>query len=492
MPGNRACTSPLQADDEIGTDLADRGLMHESTSPSTSNVTHANATSAADGPLPSVSTTHDWTCPFCPLLCDDIEAHVSRDQTIAAPATQCARLADALTRHDASDNVCSPAVDGAPVSLDTALDAAAAVLAQARRPLFGGCATDIAGARALYALAAGCGAILDSLHGDALSASTLALQDRGAFFTTLSEVRSRADLLIVFACQPSAQHPRFYERIASGTSMQRDIRFVCCDTDPAASQADDTRSTSLLADASPHDVLALWSAIAEGRTAESFDDGARIATALASLMARIAEARYTAFVIEPAELPQPHAALLIEALHRIVKAINRTSRAGVLTLGGADGALSVNQTITWLSGFPLRTRVSKPDRTPGTPPLDHDPYRYRTERLLAAGEADALLWTASFDPHPPPSTLDANTPLIVLGTPALGSAFDLQMRRAKTIFIPVATPGIDSDGHLFRVDTSVVVPLHAARHVALPTVAFIATHLADALATRAAQARSPA
>jgi formylmethanofuran dehydrogenase subunit B len=466
--------------------------MHESTSSSTSNVTHANATSAADGPLPSVSTTHDWTCPFCPLLCDDIEAHVSRDQTIAAPATQCARLADALTRHDASDNVCSPAVDGAPVSLDTALDAAAAVLAQARRPLFGGCATDIAGARALYALAAGCGAILDSLHGDALSASTLALQDRGAFFTTLSEVRSRADLLIVFACQPSAQHPRFYERIASGTSMQREIRFVCCDTDPAASQADDTRSTSLLADASPHDVLALWSAIAEGRTAESFDDGEGIATALASLMARIAEARYTAFVIEPAELPQPHAALLIEALHRIVKAINRTSRAGVLTLGGADGALSVNQTITWLSGFPLRTRVSKPDRPPGTAPLDHDPYRYRTERLLAAGEADALLWTASFDPHPPPSTLDANTPLIVLGTPALGSAPDLQTRRAKTIFIPVATPGIDSDGHLFRVDTSVVVPLHAARHVALPTVAFIATHLADALATRAAQARSPA
>jgi formylmethanofuran dehydrogenase subunit B len=492
MPGNRACTSPLQADDEIGTDLADRGLMHESTSSSTSNVTHANATSAADGPLPSVSTTHDWTCPFCPLLCDDIEAHVSRDQTIAAPATQCARLADALTRHDASDNVCSPAVDGAPVSLDTALDAAAAVLAQARRPLFGGCATDIAGARALYALAAGCGAILDSLHGDALSASTLALQDRGAFFTTLSEVRSRADLLIVFACQPSAQHPRFYERIASGTSMQREIRFVCCDTDPAASQADDTRSTSLLADASPHDVLALWSAIAEGRTAESFDDGEGIATALASLMARIAEARYTAFVIEPAELPQPHAALLIEALHRIVKAINRTSRAGVLTLGGADGALSVNQTITWLSGFPLRTRVSKPDRPPGTAPLDHDPYRYRTERLLAAGEADALLWTASFDPHPPPSTLDANTPLIVLGTPALGSAPDLQTRRAKTIFIPVATPGIDSDGHLFRVDTSVVVPLHAARHVALPTVAFIATHLANALATRAAQARSPA
>ncbi|MBN3767333.1 formylmethanofuran dehydrogenase [Burkholderia sp. Ac-20365] len=465
--------------------------MHESTSPTT----HANATSAADGPLSSAlssaSITRDWTCPFCPLLCDDIDAHLAANQTLAAPATRCTRLADALTRYDASDNVCSPSVDGSPVPLDTALDEAVDVLVQARRSLFGGCATDIAGARALYTLAAGCGAILDSVHGDAISAATLALQDRGAFFTTLSEVRSRADLLVVFACEPSALHPRFYERIPSGNSMAREIRFVCCDTDPAATEAVNTHTASLLIDTSPHDVLALWSAITEGgRNAESLEDGAGIATALTALTARIAEARYTVFVIEPAALPQPHAALLIEALHRIVKSINRTNRAGVLTLGGADGALSMNQTVTWLSGFPLRTRVSKPDRLPGTPPLDYDPYRYRTERLLAAGEADALLWTASFDPHPLPVELAATTPVIVLGTPALGSAIAAQQTRsAKTVFIPVATPGIDSDGHLFRVDTSVVVPLQAARHVALPSVASIATRLADKLV---AQARRPA
>ncbi|HWT36149.1 MAG TPA: formylmethanofuran dehydrogenase, partial [Paraburkholderia sp.] len=400
--------------------------MHEPTPPET----NANATSAASGPLPSVSAAHDWTCPFCPLLCDDIEAHLSGDQSLSAPATRCARLAAALSRYDASDNVCAPTVDGTPVSLEDALEAASAVLMQARRPLFGGCGTDIAGARALYALAAGCGATLDSLHGDALSAATLALQDRGAFFTTLSEVRSRADLLVVFGCEPAARHPRFYERIAGGTSAQREIRYVCCASDPAASG----HHESMLADASPHDVLAFWSAIAEGRKPASLENGTGIATALASLMERIVAARYTAFVIEPAALPQPHAALLIEALHRIVKAINRTSRAGVLTLGGADGALSVNQTVTWLSGFPLRTRVSTPDRLPGTPPLDHDPYRYRTERLLAAGEADALLWIASFDPHPLPAALAADTPVIALGAPALESAIETanaQPRRAK-------------------------------------------------------------
>ncbi|ACC75534.1 formylmethanofuran dehydrogenase [Paraburkholderia phymatum] len=469
--------------------------MHEPIRP----ITNANATSAARGPLRSVSATHDWTCPFCPLLCDDIEARLSGDHSLAAPATQCTRLAAALARYDASDNVCTPSVDGAPVSLDDALEEASAVLMRARRPLFGGCGTDIAGARALYELAAGCGATLDSVHGDALNAATLALQDRGALFTTLSEVRSRADLLVVFGCEPAARHPRFYERIASGTPMQRDIRFVCGGIDPAASARSDTRAESMLADASPHDVLAIWSALAEGRKPESLENGSGIAIALASLVERIVGARYTAFVIEPDALPQPHAALLIEALHRIVKAINRVCRAGILTLGGADGALSVNQTVTWLSGFPLRTRVSTPDRPPGTPPLDHDPYRYRTERLLAAREADALLWIASFDPHPLPGALHADTPAIVLGAPALASAMtsaSSEPRNAKTVFIPVATPGIDSDGHLFRVDTSVVVPLHAARHVALPGVAAIAVQLADQLAAgraaRAALTRRPA
>ena len=53
---------------------------------------------------------------------------------------------------------------------------------------------------------------------------------------------------------------------------------------------------------------------------------------------RVAAARYTVFVYEPAALPQPHAALLIEALNRIVKTLNRTTRAGGLALGGDDGA----------------------------------------------------------------------------------------------------------------------------------------------------------
>ncbi|KAA1008134.1 formylmethanofuran dehydrogenase [Paraburkholderia panacisoli] len=446
-----------------------------------------NASGATGARVPAV--TRDWTCPFCPLLCDDLVVESHGDGTLSVADTECSRLAAALAPYGAADAQCRSVIDGNEVELDAALARAAQVLTDSRRPLFGGLATDVAGARALYVLAAGCGAILDHLHGDALTPATLALQDRGSFFTTLSEVRSRADLLVFFGCQPSRRYPRFFTRVLAGTDIARELIFVGCAVDPAASGYAQTRTETLLPHADPYDTLALWSALGEGREAAAWhhdsngnDTDASVATTLASLQARIASARYTVLVYEPGALPSPHAALLIEALNRIVKAANRTTRAACLALGGDDGALTVNQTVTWLSGMPLRTRLSTPARSAGTAPLDHDPYRYRTGRLLAGGEVDALLWIASFAPHAWPEALDPALPLIVLGHPALADA--AKARGAHTVFIPVATPGIDTGGHLFRVDSSVVMPLAAARGAALASVASLATQLTARLTAR--------
>lgn len=420
----------------------------------------------------------DWTCPFCPLLCDDITTIVHADGALDAPDVECPRLTQALTWFSAP-GASLPAIDDQDTDLESALQRAADILKSASRPLFGGLATDVAGARALYPLAAGCGAILDHLHGDAMAASTAALQDRGAFFTTLSEVRSRADLLIIFDCQPSLRYPRFYERVLGGTDHARELIFVGCEVDPAADSVENTSTHSMLKDGDPYDILAIWSALTEGRTVASIGGNNTIAHALADLTGRVSAARYAVVVYEPAALPGSHSALLIEAVNRIVKMVNRTTRAGTLALGGDDGALSVNQAITWLSGLPLRTRVSMPTRLADEPPLDHDPRRYRTQRLLAAHEVDALLWVASFQPEPLPPGLADNVPAIVLGHPAMRSM--LGARAAPTVFIPVGTPGVDSGGHLFRVDGSVVAPLSAARATALPTVASIAARLSDLL-----------
>ena len=232
----------------------------------------------------AAALTRDWVCPFCPLLCDDLVAASYDDGTLAVPDTECSRLAQALAQYSATDAQCVCVVDGRDVDLDAALARAAQWLANARRPLFGGLATDVAGTRALYPLAAACGAILDHLHGDALTPATLALQDRGSFFTTLSEVRARADLLVFFGCQPSRRYPRFFTRVLAGTDLARELVFVGCDADPAADGFAQARIDTLLRDADPFDMLARWSALAEGRNAGA-------ATELASLHARMVAAR---------------------------------------------------------------------------------------------------------------------------------------------------------------------------------------------------------
>ncbi|WP_244817271.1 formylmethanofuran dehydrogenase [Caballeronia sp. Lep1P3] len=416
----------------------------------------------------STAVQKTWTCPFCPLLCDDIYLTVTADARLAATNTSCPRLAQSLARTSAQDADRKPTIDGQATDLASALSQAAQILSHARQPLFGGLATDVAGARALFELAAHSGAILDHLHGDALCAATLALQDRGALFTTLSEVRSRADLIVVFACEPSRRYPRFYERIDTAL-RDVDIVFVGCNVDPAAG----THTDATLQNADAFDTLALWSALVEGRKPDAFAD-TETARTLQRLIDRIRAAHYTALVYEPAALPGPHAALAIEAIHRIVKTINRTVRAGALALTGDDGSMSVNQAVTWLSGFPLRTRVAF-----GLP-LDYDPHRYDTHALMHRREIDALLWVSSFAPEPLPAALADDTPAIVLGHPAT----TLDERAAPTVFIPVATPGVDSSAHLFRMDTSVVAPLVAARDVGLPTVSAVASELVKQLRAR--------
>lgn len=432
---------------------------------------------------PATPGVRDWTCPFCPLLCDDITTIVHDDSTLDAPDVNCPRLTLALTWF-APNPASTPSIDDIDTDLDSALNRAIEILRSTKRPLFGGLATDVAGVRALYPLAADCGAILDHLHGDSMAASNAALQDRGAFLITLSEVRARADLIIIFGSTPSEKYPRFYERVLGGTDRPRNLIFLGCNIDPAAKGVDNSSSRSILKGADPFDLLATWSALMEGRSAASFID-TNMAEQLASLVEHVRTAQYTAVVYEPAALPRPHAALLIEALNRIVKAVNRTTRAGALALGGDDGALTVNQALTWLSGFPLRTRVSMPTRLSGEPPLDHDATRYATRRLLEAHEVDALLWVSSYQPEPLPQSLSDDIPVIVLGHPALRTM--LGKRAASTVFIPVTTPGINSGGHVFRIDGSVVASLTAARASVLPTVAFIAEHLHEAIKKANAQ-----
>ncbi|WP_119354464.1 formylmethanofuran dehydrogenase [Azohydromonas sediminis] len=399
----------------------------------------------------------DWTCPFCALLCEGWTAP-------AQAAAACPRARQALDA-DLSGGDCPPAmVDGQAADLDGALDVAASRLARWRQPLFAGLGTDIAGVRALYRLAVRVDAICDHADGRALMHGLRALQDRGQFTATLAEVRSRADLIVVVGTDASA-YPLLFRRFGVGEpgSPCRRVVFVGArPTTEFAGVAVDVvpGSGDLFAD------LQQLAALVAGRTVSGV-------AALAELAAALHASSYAVLVWEGARLPD-EGALLVEALNRIVGTLNRHTRAATFGLGGSDGGHSVNQTLAWLSGLPSRTRVSVQG-------LQHEPRLFDTARLLADGAVDGVMWISSFDAvRLPPA---AAVPRIVLGPPAMAARLRDAGALADTVFVAVATPGLHAEGHLFRIDGPVVLPLQAAsRGADLPGVAAVLDALAGRLA----------
>lgn len=398
-----------------------------------------------------------WTSPFCALLNDDLQL-AQQDGRFSLSGPGCERAQRALAHFRPERSSATPSIAGQPATLDEAIEQAAQRLAASRQPLFGGLATDVDGARALYPLACATGAIYDAAGGAAQLHTLRALQDRGAFTTTLAEARNRADLIVCIGASPRENFPGLWRRVGIGEPLvaQREIVFLGGATEPALDGLAGVTQRSVALGGDLFDSVAQLAALVDGRRVP------RAAPALAELAARLHAARYAVIVWESSQLPE-HGALIAEALNRLVGTLNQRSRAALLPLSGKDGLQTVNYVFTWLSGLPLRSRA-------GPLGLEHEPLRFDAKRLLAEGSVDALLWVSAFGPEP--AAPNVAVPTVVLGHPAQQAGAG-----ADAVFIPVSTPGMGSAGHLFRFDGGVALPLEAVYDDGLPTVAQVLQRL---------------
>ncbi len=394
--------------------------------------------------------TAPWTCPFCPLACDHLVVRAAAG-ALSLQGGDCPRARQALDGLRSDASAPRAMLDGLACTLDQALAAAAGHLGAATQALFAGMACDVAGARALYPLACVTGAICD---GDAAAMPVLrALQDRGQFTTTLAEVRTRADVIVFVGGVPLAQAPLIGARCGIGEEAGPARRVVVL-----GASSDDAEQRA----------LAAWSAAGVQVQTLPLHDGdlfttlallctARAPAPWAALAGQLRAARYAVLIGSTARLPA-QGALIVEAVNRVVGQLNQSTRAAALWIGSA----TAQHTFAWLSGLPLRTHCG--------PALQHEPLLFDTQRLLAERAVDALLWVSSFEAVPPPAT---ELPQIVLGPPPLAAACG----RPGSVFIAVATPGIDHAGHVLRTDGTVMMPLHGVRDEGLPSVADVAQQL---------------
>jgi formylmethanofuran dehydrogenase subunit B len=242
------------------------------------------------------------TCAGCGCLCDDIEV------TADGPVRTCP-LGDAWFAIDDRPPVAR--VDGREVSVEEAVDAAAAIVREARAPLvYGLGGTSCEAQRRAVALAEAAGAVID--------VGAFASPAVGSSTATLGEIRDRAELVVFWRADPVVTHPRLLERLR---------------LDPSKMVVVDSQRTA--------------TAVAAGAFAE-VDDDFEALWALrggeGALVDRLRVARHVAFI---------HGALdelTALALHSLVRDLARDRHAVTLGLraGNARGAEDV---LAWQTGF---------------------------------------------------------------------------------------------------------------------------------------------
>lgn len=402
------------------------------------------------------------TCPFCGLLCDDLEVERSASGELRVVKNGCPKANAGFSRRLPSAR---PQIAGRDVDLDDAIQKAAQLIKQSRRPLYGGSATDVDGMRAIMALADRTCGTVDHALSVTLERNLKVLQTSGWIMSTLTEVRNRADVIVIVGTDVQKMHPRFFERIVCApesmfetTPVKRTVIFIGEGLD--TSGAVGPRIGEVITLPCPLDqigeVLSALRARMQGHPVKGPEVSGVGLSDIEALANRLSEAAYSVMVWAPAALNFPRGHLAVHILTEIVKDLNVTTRAAGLSLGGNEGLTTAGAVCSWQSGYPLRVSYAS-----GKP--DYDPTLYALDRLLANNEGDLLVWVASISPElGPPET---SIPTIVLGTPGI------ELERQPDVFIPVGTPGLDHFGRLIRVDNVVSLPLKDLKRAALPRVA---------------------
>lgn len=409
------------------------------------------------------------TCPHCGLLCDDLSIEVT-DLTVRLtdPSHPCSKpFADASL-----NTLPTPLVSGKKVSEEQALKKAEELLRAAKLPLVSGLIADVQMNREAIALTEKLGGVIDHKNGRSIRKSAAVMQRIGEVKTTLSEVRNRADCVVIFGAGVLPRFPRLMERVLTpaktlneklldnDNSKHKKIFILDVSSDGATHCETEGNISRINLNYPLLESLVYRFQEVVTRPKEYFiehnpetdPEHDQDTQQLFKLLETITTSQYTTIIWSVSDFKQESAEHTVQALTESIKTLMKKVRCVALPLGGSKGEVSASHVATWQTGVPLPVSF-----TQGAP--THNPVLYDGTNMLHNAEADCLLWIAAYssDDTPPKH----NIPTIVLGHPNMKCD-------SADVFIPVGVPGIDHRGLACRTDSVATLPLRAIRTSKLP------------------------
>ena len=385
------------------------------------------------------------TCPACGLLCDDILLDAENEQLKLVSPNNCAK---SMAFFSQTISQTSPQIAGKTATLQQAISHAASLLKTSKNPLFAGLSTDVQGFRAVYHLAQKTNGNLQHMNSQSTARNMAVLQSTGWQTTTLTEVKNRADVIVCIGTDIVSYNARFFERFVWLEADKSDAMFTDANARQIIYIGEHLNTNAGIAPGGRHptsincskadlpEILAVLRALIAGKTLKTQTIAGISTGELIAIADTLKQAKYAVLAWVAKDLDFAHAELTIQTITETVTLLNnQSSRAAGLSIGGSDGDTSANNANTWLNGYSLSNENNA---------------------------HDAVVWVNSFSPEKLPEQTDK--PLILLGNS------NTQFAQIPDVFIPIATPGLDYSGTLFRVDSAVVLPLKKVRENNLPTL----------------------
>jgi formylmethanofuran dehydrogenase subunit B len=380
------------------------------------------------------------TCLGCGCGCDDLTVRVraGRIAELSPPCPLAKRwFGDGTVPREIR-------VEGRPATIEKAIEAAAAVLKGAARPLVL-LAPDLTteAQRAAIAVGDALRAEVDGATSDSAAAGILAAQRRGRAAATLGEIRNRADVVLFWAVDPSERYPRYLERYAaaaSATHVRGRTRLsvsVGADRGPekAEIEAEFTPGEEV-------DALAVMKATVRGQRLGELPARLRPAATIAE---RLMRGRYVAIVHDAESSREGRDAQRTESLVALAQVLNGPTRAALSSLRAGGNRSGAEAALTWQTGYPMRVsfREGYPRAQSGRSGLDR----------LRSGGADAVLVAGSAAALDDPELGLDRVPGVVIGPGA-------STVTGARVAIDTGIAGIHEPGTGYRMD-DVPLPLSA-------------------------------
>ena len=384
-------------------------------------------------------------CTFCGCLCDDIQAKVEEDK-ITNLAHACVLGKGYIMAAQRQSE--KPRLKGKDVSLDVALDAAAAILHRSLHPLIYGLSSTTCEAQAkAVELAELLGASIDSTASVCHSPSDLAKQLSGLSSCSLGEVKNRADLVIYWGCNPAETHLRHATRYAlmpHGMFVPRgrqDRRVIVVDV----RRTQTAKMADLFIPVQPgydFECLQVMRALLHGEAPEQEIIGGVELETLKALLQEMKSCRYGVIFFGMGLTMSSGDYNNVVAAIELVRLLNAYTRFAIMPMRGHGNVAGAEQTLSRLTGFPFAVNFSR-----GYP--RYGPGEFTAVDLLVREEVDAALVIAS-DPlaHLPFEAAKwlQQVPLVVL------DVHENYTSRQADVFIPVAPCGVAAEGTAYRMD----------------------------------------